>query len=75
MKAKIIKKPNITEILKLSKIFDLESPININDYKNIKAEPESSEQSDDMDVKIDIRDLEILKGGISIREAHQLLQK
>ena len=35
MKAKIIKKPNITEILKLSKIFDLESPININDYKNI----------------------------------------
>ena len=35
MKAKIIKKPNITEILKLSTIFDLESPININDYKNI----------------------------------------
>ena len=47
----------------------------MNDYKNVKYEPESSEQSDDMDLKIDIRDLEILKGGISIREAHQHLQK
>lgn len=35
MKAKIIKKPNINEILKLSSIFRLESPININEYKNI----------------------------------------
>ena len=35
MKAKIIKKPNINEILKLSFIFRLESPININEYKNI----------------------------------------
>lgn len=35
MKAKIIKKPNINEILKLSFIFRLESPININGYKNI----------------------------------------
>lgn len=35
MKAKIIKKPNFNEILKLSSIFRLESPININEYKNI----------------------------------------
>jgi hypothetical protein len=35
MKAKIIKKPNINEILNLSSIFRLESPININEYKNI----------------------------------------
>lgn len=35
MKAKIIKKPNINEILKLSSIFLLESPINMNEYKNI----------------------------------------
>ena len=35
MKAKIIKKPNINEILKLSSIFMLESPINMNEYKNI----------------------------------------
>ena len=35
MKAKIIKKPNINEILKLSSIFRLDSPININEYKNI----------------------------------------
>jgi len=35
MKAKIIKKPNINEILKLSSIFRLESPINMNEYKNI----------------------------------------
>ena len=32
MKAKIIKKPNINEILKLSFIFRLESPININEH-------------------------------------------
>lgn len=35
MKAKIIKKPNINEILKLSHIFTLKSPININEYKNV----------------------------------------
>ena len=35
MKVKIIKKPNINEILKLSSIFRLESPINMNEYKNI----------------------------------------
>ena len=35
MKAKIIKKPNINEILKLSSIFRLESPINMNEYKTI----------------------------------------
>ena len=35
MKSKIIKKPQINEILKLSKTFNLNSPININDYKNI----------------------------------------
>ena len=35
MKAKIIKKPNINEILKLSSIFRLDSPINMNEYKNI----------------------------------------
>lgn len=35
MKAKIIKKKNINEILKLSSIFRLESPINMNEYKNI----------------------------------------
>ena len=35
MKSKIIKKPNINEILKLSSIFRLESPINMNEYKNI----------------------------------------
>ena len=35
MKIKIIKKPNIDEILKLSSVFKLDSPININEYKNI----------------------------------------
>jgi len=35
MKAKIIKKPSLNEILILSKTFDLESPINLNDYKYI----------------------------------------
>jgi len=35
MKAKIIKKPLLNEILNLSKIFNLESPINLNDYKYI----------------------------------------
>ena len=35
MKSKIIIKPNINEILKLSSIFRLESPINMNEYKNI----------------------------------------
>jgi hypothetical protein len=35
MKVKIIKKPSLNEILILSKTFDLESPINLNDYKYI----------------------------------------
>jgi len=35
MKTKIIKKPNLNEILKLSSIFRLDSPINMNEYKNI----------------------------------------
>lgn len=35
MKAKIIKKPSLNEILNLSKIFDLESPINLNNYECI----------------------------------------
>ena len=35
MKVKIINKPNIKDILKLSAIFKLESPINMNEYKNI----------------------------------------
>lgn len=35
MKAKILKKPSLNEILNLSKIFKLESPINLNDYKYI----------------------------------------
>jgi len=35
MKSKIIKKPNFNEILKLSSIFGLENPINMNEYKNI----------------------------------------
>lgn len=35
MKVKIINKPNIKDILKLSSIFKLESPINMNEYKNI----------------------------------------
>lgn len=35
MKAKIIIKPNLNEILKLSSIFKLENPININEYKFI----------------------------------------
>ena len=35
MKVKIIKKPSLNEILILSKSFDLESPINLNDYKYI----------------------------------------
>ena len=35
MKTKIIKKPSLNEILNLSKTFNLESPINLNDYKYI----------------------------------------
>ena len=35
MKAKTIIKPNLNEILKLSSIFKLENPININEYKFI----------------------------------------
>ena len=35
MKAKIIKKPSLDEILNLSNIFNLESPINLNNYEYI----------------------------------------
>ena len=35
MRTRLIKKPNFNEILKLSNIFILENPIDINDYKNI----------------------------------------
>jgi hypothetical protein len=35
MKSKLLKNPDIDEILKISRIFNLESPIKISEYKNI----------------------------------------
>mgnify|MGYP003347105892 CR=1 FL=1 len=35
LKATLIKKPNIDDIIKLSVVFNLETPINIENYNNI----------------------------------------
>ena len=35
MKAKILQKPSLNEILNLSKIFNLQSPINLNNYEQV----------------------------------------